>query len=327
MTSRQGRNQMSLEKVQIPSQRPIYPTPAGLVTTVDGDGNPNIITLGEIYNLSIRQPVIVGLGIAPERYSHRLLCECREFVVNLPDLGAAGQGAGVRQGLGPGRAGQVRHGRLDPAASPKGQASPDRRMSRQPRMQAAGKSEPIGDHDLFKGEVLVEHVDADLIDEKGELRTERLDVLVFARWTFWTVGKQVGVRGEPETSAPAVGTAGSDRTESFHGKFGTLARKPKKCRVFQGFRGLSPILTAKARNAGKNFKKTTAAGVETPGDYGCSSKSLSNTRRAPQPPARFPLQGQQRSPPHPQGRPCVPFLPVSRRVRRLGRRRNTAPPP
>ena len=63
---------MSHRKIQIPSQRPIYPTPAGLVTTVDGDGNPNIITLGQIYNLSIRKPVIVGLGIAPERYSHRL---------------------------------------------------------------------------------------------------------------------------------------------------------------------------------------------------------------------------------------------------------------
>ncbi len=55
--------------------------------------------------------------------------------------------------------------------------------------------EPIGDHDLFKGEVLVEHVDADLIDEEGDLRVERLDMLVFARWTFWTVGKQIGVRG------------------------------------------------------------------------------------------------------------------------------------
>ncbi len=75
---------MSHEKVQIPSERPIFPTPAGLVTTVDRDGNPNIITLGEIYNLSIRKPVIVGLGIAPQRYSHRLLCQCREFVVNLP---------------------------------------------------------------------------------------------------------------------------------------------------------------------------------------------------------------------------------------------------
>jgi flavin reductase (DIM6/NTAB) family NADH-FMN oxidoreductase RutF len=55
--------------------------------------------------------------------------------------------------------------------------------------------EPIGDHDLFKGEVLVEHVDADLIDEEGNLRTEHLDMLVFARWTFWTVGKQIEVPG------------------------------------------------------------------------------------------------------------------------------------
>ena len=54
---------MSLEKLQIRSQRPIHPTPAGLTTTLDRDGNPNIITLGEIYNLSIRKPVIVGLGI------------------------------------------------------------------------------------------------------------------------------------------------------------------------------------------------------------------------------------------------------------------------
>jgi hypothetical protein len=55
--------------------------------------------------------------------------------------------------------------------------------------------EPIGDHDLFKGEVLVEYVDAELIDEQGDLRTERLDMLIFARWTFWTAGKQIGVRG------------------------------------------------------------------------------------------------------------------------------------
>jgi flavin reductase (DIM6/NTAB) family NADH-FMN oxidoreductase RutF len=75
---------MSPGKVQIPSQRPIYPTPAGLVTTVDQEGKANVITLGEIYNLRIWKPVIVGLGITPQRYSHRLLCECREFVVNLP---------------------------------------------------------------------------------------------------------------------------------------------------------------------------------------------------------------------------------------------------
>jgi len=69
---------VSREKVQIRSERPIYPSPAGRVTSVDATGNPNIITLGEIYNLSIRQPVIVGIGIAPARYSHQRAQACPE---------------------------------------------------------------------------------------------------------------------------------------------------------------------------------------------------------------------------------------------------------
>ena len=186
---------MSARKVQIPSQRPIYPTPAGLVTTVDGDGNPNIITLGEIYNLSIRKPVIVGLGIAPQRYSHQLLCHCREFVVNLPTSSIldkvlmCGNVSGrderdkfTMAGLTP-----LPAQRVKPPLIAECPVNLECRLLEDP--------EPIGDHDLFKGEVLVEHVDAELIDEKGDLKVDRLDMLVFARWTFWTVGKQIGVRG------------------------------------------------------------------------------------------------------------------------------------
>ena len=73
-----------MKKVQIRSPRPVYPSPAGLVATGRCRGNPNIITLGEIYNVSIREPVIVGIGIGPGRYSHQLIRECGEFVVNLP---------------------------------------------------------------------------------------------------------------------------------------------------------------------------------------------------------------------------------------------------
>ncbi len=186
---------MSLRKVQIPSQRPIYPTPAGLVTTVDGDGNANIITLGEIYNLSIRKPVIVGLGIAAQRYSHQLLCQCREFVVNLPTSAlldkvlACGNVSGrdVRDkftlaGLTP-----LQAQRVKPPLIAECPVNLECRLLEDP--------EPIGDHDLFKGEVLVEHVDAELIDEKGNLRAGCLDMLIFARWTFWTAGRQIGNRG------------------------------------------------------------------------------------------------------------------------------------
>jgi flavin reductase (DIM6/NTAB) family NADH-FMN oxidoreductase RutF len=185
---------MSLEKVQIPSQRPIYPTPAGLVTTVDGDGNPNVITLGEIYNLSIRKPVIVGLGIAPERHSHRLLCECREFVVNLPTSALLDKVLSC--GNVSGRNGQDKFAMTELTPVPAQRVKPPLIAECPVNLECRllDDPEPIGDHDLFKGEVLVEHVDAELIDDEGNLRTDRLDMLIFARWTFWTAGKQIGGR-------------------------------------------------------------------------------------------------------------------------------------
>jgi len=186
---------MGMEKVQIPSQRPIYPTPAGLVTTVDRDGNPNIITLGEIYNLSIRQPVIVGLGIAPARYSHELLCECREFVVNLPTSALLDKVLACGKVSGRNEPDKFAMAGLTPLAAQRVRPPLIAECPVNLECRLLDDPEPIGDHDLFKGEVLVEHVDAQLIDEKGNLRAERLDMLIFARWTFWTAGKQIGVGG------------------------------------------------------------------------------------------------------------------------------------
>ena len=75
---------MTHDRVAYELYRPVYPSPAGLITCVDEDGKPNIITLGEVFNLSIRDPVIVGIAIAPPRYSHELISKTGEFVVNLP---------------------------------------------------------------------------------------------------------------------------------------------------------------------------------------------------------------------------------------------------
>lgn len=186
---------MSLNKIQIPSQRPIYPTPAGLVTTVDRDGNPNIITLGEIYNLSIRKPVIVGLGIAPERYSHQLLCACREFVVNLPTTAILDQVLACGQVSG--RTGQDKFALTGLTPLPSQRVRPPLIAECPVNLECRllEDPEPIGDHDLFKGEVLVEHVDAELFDEQGSFRAERLDMLIFARWTFWSAGQKLGTGG------------------------------------------------------------------------------------------------------------------------------------
>ena len=70
-------------KRSIVPRRPVQPSPAALITCVDTDNRPNIISLAEVSNVSTKEPVILGIAIAKQRYSHRLISTTREFVVNL----------------------------------------------------------------------------------------------------------------------------------------------------------------------------------------------------------------------------------------------------
>ena len=80
-----------MTKVQVRPNRPVYPTPAALITCADEAGKPNIITLGEVFNISISRPVILGIAIRKSRYSHELISRTREYVVNMPTRAIADQ--------------------------------------------------------------------------------------------------------------------------------------------------------------------------------------------------------------------------------------------
>jgi flavin reductase (DIM6/NTAB) family NADH-FMN oxidoreductase RutF len=61
------------------------PSVVVLATCVDGEGKPNIITLGMYMPLSFKPPYVC-IGIAPQRYSHDLIAETGEFVINVPSI-------------------------------------------------------------------------------------------------------------------------------------------------------------------------------------------------------------------------------------------------
>jgi flavin reductase (DIM6/NTAB) family NADH-FMN oxidoreductase RutF len=56
-----------------------------MATCQGDDGKPNIITLGMYMPISIRPP-LVCIGVAPRRYSHKLIEESGEFVINTPPI-------------------------------------------------------------------------------------------------------------------------------------------------------------------------------------------------------------------------------------------------
>jgi flavin reductase (DIM6/NTAB) family NADH-FMN oxidoreductase RutF len=63
----------------------MHPRNTVLVTSLDDDGNPNIITLAWSMITSFN-PTMVAISVAPARYSHDLIKDCGEFVVNIPNM-------------------------------------------------------------------------------------------------------------------------------------------------------------------------------------------------------------------------------------------------
>ncbi len=174
--------------------RPVYPTPAGLISSVAADGTPNIITLGETFNISIGDPVIVGLAIVPSRYSYELIKASGEFGVNLPT--AAMAKAVDRCGTCSGRDVGDKFAHVGLTPMPASKIRPPLVAECPVNLECTLIDIiPAGDHDLFRGEVVAQHVDEDLLDEDGRICIELLDPLCFVLGEYWSVGYYVGHHG------------------------------------------------------------------------------------------------------------------------------------
>jgi len=76
---------MNVEFEQIKNRnfsRLLNPRPALLVTCCDNDGKPNVLSVAWHSPLSISPP-LVGISIAPTRYSHDLIASTGEYVINV----------------------------------------------------------------------------------------------------------------------------------------------------------------------------------------------------------------------------------------------------
>lgn len=182
-----------MPKREVKPFRPVYPSPAALVTSVDAEGRPNIITLGEVFNISIAEPVIVGIAIAKPRYSHELISATREYVVNLPSSGLVRKvdRCGTCSGRDVDKFGEIG---LTPLPATRVGPPLIGECPVNCECRVIGIQE-IGDHDLFLGEVVAEHADESVLDERGRIRGELLDPLCYLNGEYWTAGGKLGLHG------------------------------------------------------------------------------------------------------------------------------------
>ena len=180
-----------MAKVIKPGSTALYPVPVVLVSC--GVDKPNLITLAWAGTLS-SDPPTVGIAVRPERFSHQLIAEGGEFVVNVPRADQVGvvdycghvSGRDVDKwaltGLTPVAASRVAVPLVDQCP-----VSLECRVSH--RLL-------LGVHELFVGEVLAVQVNEEMLDGKGHLDYQRAQPMAYAGGYYWQLGDLLGRHGD-----------------------------------------------------------------------------------------------------------------------------------
>ena len=165
----------------------LYPVPAVMVSCQRPGEKPNIITIAwtGIVNST---PPMTYISVRKSRYSHDLIAESGEFVINLTTeaLTFATDYCGVKSGrevdkftemkLTALAAGEVSCPMI--AESPINLECKVREVHEYPS------------HDMFVAEIVAVHVDEELIDEKGRFEMEKAGLMAYVHGQYFGIKKQ-----------------------------------------------------------------------------------------------------------------------------------------
>jgi flavin reductase (DIM6/NTAB) family NADH-FMN oxidoreductase RutF len=169
----------------------LYPIPAVLVSCGSGERS-NIITLAWV-GVLCSDPPLLGIGVRPTRYSHGLLQESGEFVINLPRIDQAEwvDYCGMVSGRDVDKWAACGFTR-DAASRVQTPIISECPVNVECRVQRVLS---LGSHDLFVGEVLAVQVDEAVLQPDGALDVSLAQPLAFGNSEYWRVGERIGTFG------------------------------------------------------------------------------------------------------------------------------------
>ncbi|MBO4787521.1 MAG: flavin reductase family protein [Lachnospiraceae bacterium] len=172
----------------------LYPVPVVMVSCKKKGANekPNIVTLAWAGTVC-SDPVMLSVSVRPERYSHELIEESGEFVVNLvtEDLVRACDWCGVRSGRDYDK---YAENNLVPYTS-EYMETPAIAESPVNLYCKVKKTERLGSHDMYIAEVVGVTVDDRYMDEKGRFDLEAAKLVAYSHGVYHALGEKLGTFG------------------------------------------------------------------------------------------------------------------------------------
>lgn len=170
----------------------LYPVPAVMVSCKRPGEKPNIITVAWAGTVC-SSPAMVSISVRKERYSHAILKETGEFVVNLvtKELVRAADYCGVRSGRDVDKFSEMHLTEL-PSQAVNAPGIAESPVNIECRVTEVI---PLGSHDLFLAEVVNVTIEDQYMDENGRFDLNRAGLIAYSHGEYFELGKKVGSFG------------------------------------------------------------------------------------------------------------------------------------
>lgn len=170
----------------------LYPLPVVMVSLADRNGKPNIITVAWVGTVCTNPPM-VSISVRPERFSHGILKETGEFVINLTtrELVFATDYCGVKSGRD---VDKFREMKLTPVTGTEVRAPmiAESPVNIECRVR---EIKELGSHDMFLADVVAVHAEEQYMDKKHKFHLEEAEPIVYSHGTYYACGEQLGTFG------------------------------------------------------------------------------------------------------------------------------------
>ena len=170
----------------------LYPVPAVMVSCCDKEGNTNFFTAAWTGTVC-SDPAMVYISVRPERYSHHMIEETGEFVINLTteDLAFAADLAGVKSGRDNDKwqLCKLTKGKASKVKAPLINESP---VNIECRVTQVLK---LGSHDMFLAKVAAVTVDSRYMDEKDSFHLNDSSLTAYSHGEYFSLGEKIGTFG------------------------------------------------------------------------------------------------------------------------------------
>lgn len=170
----------------------LYPLPVVMVSCNRKGEKPNIVTVAWTGTIC-SDPAMVSISVRPERYSHDIIEETGEFVINLvtKDLTYATDYCGVRSGRDVDKFKELN---LTPLPSKMIDAVGIEESPVNIECKVV-EVKKLGSHDMFIAEVVNVTVDDRYMDENNKFNLNDSDLVAYSHGEYFTLGEKIGTFG------------------------------------------------------------------------------------------------------------------------------------